>query len=169
MQWASRTVPSFPHTRRICLTAGVHLKRRQYPTHRNPLHLTHSSTQINVQNFAGYFFEFTTLINVRARMASKTTQSVLVEFIAGRLSRPTYRQMRRTCPENSAEHPKSAAKFNVLTTLRLKSNRNNSLHYPLPPMSLSISTLPKFIFLDDMQPYGCASAHGKSHPGIHEA
>jgi hypothetical protein len=32
------------------------------------------------------------------------------------------------------------------------------LRDPLPPMSLSIRTLPEFIFLDDMQPYGCMSS-----------
>ena len=110
------------------------------PPHRNPLHLTHSSTQINVPNFAGYFSQFPTLMNVRERMMSATTSSQLNSSHPGRLSRPTYRQMGRSCPEKGAERPKSAPKLNVLTTLSLNSNRNSSLRDPLPPMSLSIRT-----------------------------
>src|SRR6516225_8866012 len=76
------------------------------PPHRNPLQPTHSSTQINLQNFAGYFSEFPTLINVRERMTSETMSSRSNSAHPGRLSRPTYRNMGRSCPENSAEHPK---------------------------------------------------------------
>ena len=122
------------------------------PPHQNPRHPTHSSMEINLQNFAGYFSEFPTLINVRERMASKTTHQPIESSRLGRLSRPTYCQMGRSCPENSAKHPKSAAKLNVLTTLRLKSNRNSSLQDPLPRMPLSIRTLPNLFFLDDVQP-----------------
>jgi hypothetical protein len=100
------------------------------PPHRNPLHLPHSSTQINLQNFAGYFSEFSTLINVRERMTSETMSSRSNSAHTGRLSRPTYRQMGRNCPETSAKHPESAPKLNVLTTLHLKSNRNSSLRDP---------------------------------------
>ena len=127
------------------------------PPHRNPLHLVHSAKQINVQNFAGYFSEFSTLINVRRKNDVSNNVQPVNSSHPARLSRPTYRQMGRSRPESSAEHPKSAAKLNVLTTLRLKSNRNSNLRDPLPPMSLSISTLTEFIFPDDTQPYGCMS------------
>jgi len=109
--------------------------------------------EINLQNFAGYFSEFPTLINVRERIKNDVGTKVQpVEFIARRLLPPTYRQMGRNCPENSAKHPDSAAKLNALTTLRLKSNRHSNLPDPLPPMSLSITTLPEFIFLGEVQP-----------------
>ena len=116
------------------------------PPHRNPLQPTHSSTQINLQNFAGYFSEFPTLINVRERMTSETASSRSNSSHPGRLSRATYRQMGRNCHENSAKHPKSAPKPNVLTTLHLKSNRNSSLRDPLRTMSLLISTLQNLFF-----------------------
>ena len=91
-------------------------------------------------------------------MTSATTSSRSNSSHRGRLSPQTYRHMGRSSPENSAEHPEFGPKLNVLTTLRLKSNENSSLQDPLPPMSLPIRTLPEFIFLDDMHPYGCASA-----------
>jgi len=116
------------------------------PPHRNSLYLTHSSREINVQNFAGYFSDFSTLINVRERMMSETTASRPNSSHPGRLSRPTYRQMGRSCPEKSAKHPKSAPKLNVLTTLHLKSNKNSSLQDPLRTMSLFIRTLRNLFF-----------------------
>ena len=112
------------------------------PPHRNPLQPTHSSTQINLQNLAGYFSEFSTLINVRERMTSETASSQSNSSHPGRLSRPTYRHIGRNCPEKSAKQPEFDPKLNILTTLRLKSNGNSSLRDPLPAMSLSIRKLP---------------------------
>ena len=116
------------------------------PPHWKPLHLTHSSMEINLQNFAGYFSDFSTLINVREGMTSETTSSRSNSSHPGRLSRPTYRQMGRSCPEKGAERPKSAPKLNVLTTLSLNSNRNSNLHDPLRTMSLFIRTLRNLFF-----------------------
>src|SRR6516164_3345381 len=87
-------------------SARSRIRTCQYPPHRNPLHPIHSSREINVQNFAGYFSEFSTLINVRERMTSETKSSRSNPSHPGRLSRPTYRQMGRSCPENDAERSK---------------------------------------------------------------
>ena len=44
-----------------CLRA-LDLQRCQYPLAQNPRHLPHSFVQINLSNFAGYFYRFSTLV-----------------------------------------------------------------------------------------------------------
>lgn len=58
--WAN-TDPHRPFS--YCLRA-LDLQRCQYPLAQNPRHLPHSFVQINLSNFAGYFYRFSTLVSV---------------------------------------------------------------------------------------------------------